>query len=348
MTNDLYVGTAGMSVWFSKDEGETWARPYTESGLYLEARVWSMTTRPDDPHRIYAGTDFGLQRWNPTDSRWEHMPTPMDGLEIWSLEVSPHDPKVMLAGTHPAGLFRSEDGGIGWTDLAVPFIEHCTFVGKPRITQILFDPQDKDLVWASVEVDGIRNSTDGGRTWNKPKAPGLISEDIHGLGIEYEGGHRKLFATTNKGIHYSHDNGCTWTLNPLDSAWQYTRVIVPRANHDGTIFLTNGDGPPGSTGKLLRSRDFGRTWQDVGLPGELNSTTWCISTHTANPMLIFACTGLGQLFRSRDGGETWVKLKREFGEIRAVMWQPAATGGFSESFTKTLGLHEQKNFSAKT
>ena len=41
-------------------------------------------------------------------------------------------------------------------------------------------------------------------------------------------------------------------------------------------------------------------------------------------MLLFCCTNLGQMFRSTDGGESWVKLKREFGEIRTMLWRPAA------------------------
>lgn len=344
MLTDLYVGTVGMSVWFSKDEGETWARPYSESGLYLECRAWSLATSPVAPDQIYAGTDFGVQRWDPAASLWRHLPSPMDGLGIWSLEVSPHDPLVMIAGTHPAGIFRSEDGGATWRECKVEFIDNCMFVGKPRITQILFDPKDRDMVWASVEVDGVRRSADGGRTWERLSPNGLVSDDIHGLGIEYEGGKRKLFASTNKGVHHSWDCGDSWQLNPLNSQWQYTRVIVPRADHNGTMFLTNGDGPPGSTGKLQRSRDYGVTWEDAKLPGELNSTPWVISTHASNPDLIFVGTNLGQLFRSRDGGETWTRLKREFGELRAILWRPATGATFSDSFKKTLGLHEQKVF----
>ena len=32
------------------------------------------------------------------------------------------------------------------------------------------------------------------------------------------------------------------------------------------------------------------------------------------------------MFRSTDGGETWIKLEREFGEVRSVLWQPASDG----------------------
>ncbi len=46
MDTRLCVGTCGMSVWFSDDLGESWTRPYSESGLYLEARVWALSWHP--------------------------------------------------------------------------------------------------------------------------------------------------------------------------------------------------------------------------------------------------------------------------------------------------------------
>ena len=52
MPNLLCVGTAGMSVWFSRDDGETWIRPYIESGLYLEARVWALSAHPQRPRLV--------------------------------------------------------------------------------------------------------------------------------------------------------------------------------------------------------------------------------------------------------------------------------------------------------
>ena len=31
-----------------------------------------------------------------------------------------------------------------------------------------------------------------------------------------------------------------------------------------------------------------------------------------------------KVFRSADGGDGWEKLEQEFGEIRAMLWAPAA------------------------
>jgi len=319
MSLGLYIGTIGTSVWFSYDLGETWKRPYSESGLYLECRVWSLTTNPAEPGKIFAGTDEGIYRWNDVTEKWTHHPSPMDTTPVWALAQSPHDPKYLLAGTQPAALFRSRDGGETWSRVLVHLATSCVFVQRPRVTQIVFDPLDPRLVWMGVEIDGVYRSQDGGETWSKC-CNGLVSEDIHGLAVLPDG-RRKLFATTNKGLHCSLDDGASWVFRPLDSSWQYTRAIVPRPDGNA-IFLTNGNGPPGSTGKLLRSVDAGETWHDARLPGELNSTPWCVATHGAAPHVVFVSTNFGQLFRSLDGGDNWEKLKREFGEVRAMMLHP--------------------------
>ena len=55
MKVDLYAGTVGMSVWFSKDLGETWARKSSALGLNAECRVWTLASHRAIPGRLYAG-----------------------------------------------------------------------------------------------------------------------------------------------------------------------------------------------------------------------------------------------------------------------------------------------------
>lgn len=315
----LSVGTIGMSVWFSENLGESWTRPYSESGLYLESRVWSLSCHPNDPGRLYAGTDHGIFVYQANDKTWSPVKSPMDGKLVWSIAQAPSNPEILIVGTQPASLYRSDDSGKSWRHLPIEFAQECVFVQDPRVTQIIFDPQNEDLLWAGVEIDGIYHSRDAGNNWVKQN-DGLKSLDIHGLAL-INSPTRRLFATTNKGLHLSEDDGTTWQFCRLSSDWQYCRAIVPSAGNENILFLTNGNGPPGDSGKLLRSNDGGRTWNDSSLPGLLNSTPWCIATNKADPDLLFAATNLGQLFRSKDGGLSWTKLSRELGEVRAIVWQ---------------------------
>jgi hypothetical protein len=49
---------------------------------------------------------------------------------------------------------------------------------------------------------------------------------------------------------------------------------------------------------------------------------WSFATHAADPDLILACSHYGQIFASADGGDWWVKLRKEFTEIRSMVWTP--------------------------
>ncbi|MEN9773282.1 MAG: hypothetical protein RL322_352 [Pseudomonadota bacterium] len=319
----LYAGTAGHSTWFSSDLGDTWIHPNSHSGMYTEARVWAFSSHPADPDTLWAGSDMGLFRWSEAAAAWTTVASPMQ--DVWALAQDPDNARRIIAGTRPGGLFRSEDGGLNWTQGSTPGVKSFSEInrGPTRVTQILFDPIDRGTIWAGIEIGGIWRSVDQGRNWTFLDK-GLVSGDVHGLAVVREpDGTKAVLATTNKGLHRSRDNGETWAHQPIDSPWQYSRAIV-LAPDGKSLFLTNGNGPPGSTGRLLRSQDAGLTWSEIILPGTLNSTVWCVASHPSDPGLLFCCSNLGQVFRSTDGGNEWTRLPREFGEVRALHWRPAA------------------------
>jgi photosystem II stability/assembly factor-like uncharacterized protein len=86
------------------------------------------------------------------------------------------------------------------------------------------------------------------------------------------------------------------------------------------MYLTNGSGAPGWHGRLYRSRDHGESWEDVRLPGTVQSSVYFLGVNPLDPDLGFAAGSLGQLYRTKDGGETWVELPRRLGEVRAIAW----------------------------
>ncbi len=80
--------------------------------------------------------------------KWEHIESPLDAFSTYTIAQSPHDPSFMLAGTHPARLYRSRNGGRTWDKLAIDLPAECELIGETRITSILFDSADAgtDLV----------------------------------------------------------------------------------------------------------------------------------------------------------------------------------------------------------
>lgn len=317
---DLYAGTVGWGIWRSDDLGESWR--FAFEGLPVEIRVWSLSSHIAQPEIVWAGTDIGLLRQG-ADGHAEHVPSPADGKQVWALTQLPDDPDTLLMGTNPGALFRSSDGGKHWRALPINLVDEYP-IGKPRITRIRIDPMDEATIWVSAEIDAVHVSRNGGESWDRSEQ-GFKFPDIHDIAIGQVNGGRRLLAATALGLYRSADDGTSWDWQQLDSPWQYTRGIKPRADDSGTVFLCNGNGPPGSEGRLLRSRDWGDSWEDAGLPDNPNSTPWMVATHESDPNLLFCCTNLGQMYRSTDGGEAWVKLRREFGEIRTMLWHPAVT-----------------------
>lgn len=309
------------AVWFS-DDGEKWLRPHTQrGGFYNEARAWCCIAHPTCRGEFWAGTDRGIYRWDAREGRWNHVPSPLDGFHVQQLAIAPHDPETIYAGTRPAQVWRSNDAGATWRRCEMGIPSECHFINTPRVTSINFEPWPPYAVWVTVEIAGPFRSADGGETWTHSVA-GLRSPDTHNV-VFVDDGARAVLMSTEEGLHRSIDDGATWM--PIDVAqapWPYMRCVEQRADRTGVLFLSVGDRPSGETGMLLRSRDAGRTWETVALPGRINSTIWWIGVNAADPNLVFLCTIFGQIYRSIDGGETFAKIPRELGEIRMIGWAP--------------------------
>ncbi len=323
MNVTAYAASVGHSVWFSHDLGTNWARAHTHfGGVYNESRCWAVSTHPRRPGEVLAGTDQGVYRWDPVVKRWDHLPSPLDPFQILQIAQAPWDPDFILAGTRPAELFRSMDGGANWQRLQLGNAVECAFINTPRVTSVHFDPRDRDALWVTIEIDAIWRSLDRGESWERLDK-GLLTDDVHTIVLVDEIGPRRILVATEEGLHRSDDDGKTfYSVKVPQAPWPYYRAMAARTDRQGVVFLSAGDRPSGETGMLLRSRDWGETWEDVRLPGRVNSTIWSIATHPADPLLIFCCTIFGQVFRSTDGGETWTKLERELGELRMLAWAP--------------------------
>jgi photosystem II stability/assembly factor-like uncharacterized protein len=318
----LYVGCIGQGIFRSTDAGETFRRA-CDGMTFVECDVRVLVVHPQRPAVLLAGSEQGLHRSDDGAESWTKVPAPLDGMQVWSI-LQP-SPERLLVGTCPPRLHRSDDGGRTWAEPQYRMERDCPRIQFNRVTTLAYDVTDPQLLWAGVEIDGVHRSRGGGRTW-QPIGTGLTSRDIHALAVvpAHAGRPRRLLATTNRDLNISDDDGETWRPAQIDRVlpWLYCRALVQKAGRPEVLFLGNGEGPPGWGGAIARSSDGGDTWERLTLPCEPNSTVWNVAVHAADPELIYASTVSGQVFRSFDGGDTWEKLRREFGEIRALVWTP--------------------------
>lgn len=310
----LFIGTIGQSVWRSEDSGNTWDRA-TGGDLYMEEDIRSLAIHPADKTVIYAGTGSGCYRSEDSGSHWTQLPSPMDNLPVWELVFHPQNPDIMFAGTRPANVYRTRDGGRSWKRLNTGMSADCPPIIHTRVTTIRFDPGNPELIFAGVEIDGLYHSRDGGDTWTVLRG-GLNSEDVHAVAVSH-GSPGRILASTNAGICTSDDRGETWTDLNVDAVfpWGYCRGVLAL---DQMLFIGNGSGPPGEGGSIQYSTDAGQTWTQASLSQSPNSTIWDFAQSMAVPDLLFSYSVSGQVYRSRDLGHIWEKLSREFGEIRAI------------------------------
>jgi len=306
----LLVGTIGQSVWRSEDDGATWQRG--KGDLFIESDVRALLSIGQD--RILAGADDGVYLSSDAGRSWARLGGFPVGYQVWTLARTqrPHGSGGRLwAGTCPAALFYSDDGGDSWNEAPARWLRTCANGSiRVRITSFL---SDGDRCWAGAEIDGAQESMDGGDTWTFC-SEGLGSLDIHSLARVGS----SLVAATNAGIFYRPEEGGAWSA--MDTGrfqWQYCRSVV---EDNGALIVGNGNGPPGSGGAIWGTTDLGKTWSQQTLSGPANSTIWQV---VVTPDGAWAYSVLGQLFRRETDG-VWRKLPHEFGEMRALC-VPAST-----------------------
>ena len=144
--------------------------------------------------------------------------------DVRALATHPGNPSVVFAGTEPAALFVSEDGGGKWRELegvrSHPRRTEWRFPVPPfraHVRAITFDPTDPDVIYLGIEVGSLLKSRDGGRTWEELEGCG---HDIHRILVHPEdpatvlvttGLDTKPYAATRRhGLFRSADGGATW------------------------------------------------------------------------------------------------------------------------------------------
>jgi len=74
---------------------------------------------------------------------------------VYSVAVATKDPSLVAAATEDSGVVISLDAGKTWRELNTP----------RKASNVVFDPANPNILYASFFFDGVRKSTDKGQTW---------------------------------------------------------------------------------------------------------------------------------------------------------------------------------------
>jgi photosystem II stability/assembly factor-like uncharacterized protein len=110
-----------------------------------------------------------------------------------------------------------------------------------------------------------------------------------------------VFLSTNRGRHWA-----VWNFGLFDPHI-LCLALSPHFNGDRTVFAGTETG-------LFRSRNGGRSWQDLALPVDDAVLSLALSPGYADDHTVLIGTETQGLFCSRDAGETWQRLGERLAE----------------------------------
>jgi len=183
-------------------------------------------------HNVLAKSNDGGETWQ--DVRPDGLPS----LDVHGFAVDPRDPSTLYAAIAGRGLYRSTDGGDGFSVVS-------TEVG-PGVMALAVTPDGRIL--AGDMQQGLFASGDGGRTWKETLEAGLM-----GLAVNPTEPERIL--ATGPGILLSTDGGRSWDqVMPLEAG---AGPVAWAPSEPKTAYVVGFDKT------LYKTEDRGATWRPV-------------------------------------------------------------------------------------
>jgi photosystem II stability/assembly factor-like uncharacterized protein len=257
---------------------------------------------------------------------WEAASAGLTSDNVFSLAMADDEgTTVLYAGTEPALLFRSRDGGASWLELTalrdVPGREGWDFPAPPHVAHVKHvdvDPRDARTFYVSVEQGALLKTVDGGERFRQlvfRDESYVYNDDVHRVVINPLAPD-EIYVTGGDGITRSNDGGEHWGR----VATPTMRVGYPDATfcspaRDGIVYVTGAAGTPGTwrrTGDaratMVRSRDRGRTWEQLpigDLRGNIEAATL---VSWPDGYGFFVGTTDGEVYASADRGGSWTRI----------------------------------------
>ncbi|WP_346622364.1 exo-alpha-sialidase [Blastococcus montanus] len=354
MTDLLAIGTRkGLWLARSDDARRTW----TLEGPHLlaqEVAAVSIDTRRPAP-RLLAGVQYGHwgptvtwsddlgSSWHETDSGAIRFPEDAGAAlgRVWQLQPDiAGRPDVVWAGCEPQSLWRSTDGGCSFT-LVRGLWDHphrpdwAPGAGGGAVHTVLPDP-DTDRVTVAMSTGGVYVSDDGATGW-APRNRGISAvfmpepapeygQCVHKVAVDAGDPHR-MYAQNHFGVFRTDDGGGSWTSIAEGLPADFGFPVAASTSTPGTAWVVPLVAdmqrvPPDGRLRVHRTRDAGRSWNEVGagLPDgawtAVLRDAFCTDDH--DPAGLYVGTRDGCVYASADEGDTFTLVARHLPDVLVV------------------------------
>jgi photosystem II stability/assembly factor-like uncharacterized protein len=312
----------------------------TNQGIVVTGRereVWQVQSRSLKNHRVntlsvqkgtvLAGTRQGIFRSSDLGQTWQAASQGLTELHVRWLAHHPDGSGTVLAGTEPASLYLSHDGGQTWAE-------------RPEVAQLRdehgwylpYSPEagcvrgfafaaEGDRVYAAVEVGGLLRSDDGGETWRLVRGSsghpgalpkGHIHPDVHSV-VVHPSSPDLIFAPTGGGFYWSKDSGQTWE----QSYRCYCRAVWADAQNAGHLVLGPADSVD-RNGRIEMTHDGGETWVPASEGLEVPWPRHMVERFWQKGAELFAVLSNGELLSAPLATFAWQRILPQVEGVRAL------------------------------
>ncbi|HEV8293422.1 MAG TPA: hypothetical protein VGP94_15905, partial [Tepidisphaeraceae bacterium] len=302
----LYAGTVAGGIWRNTGatSGGSW-EPLTDQ--FRSLAISAIAFSPLDANTLFAGTgnfisggpnggNIGLLRTTDAGDTW----IPVGTAQLGTTPIRSVIPtaiggslanQVVLVGTIGAGLWRSSDGGMNFTQIS----------------------------GASGSTDGLDNDADG--TVDEAGELNLPSNGNVQIAPDPGNTNRFYAGIASQGVFRSDNGGANWIRvnNGLTGVGAATRIEVSVSAAAGNPVYA-GFVAGGALATVFRSADQGGNWAAIGVapavnPGNQGGTHFSILADRADPTLVYVAGDrragspfFGNLFRGDSDDGSWTNM----------------------------------------